>query len=195
MKVKESLKVIFDETPPPPNTSPLKDDDLVEGAIEGSGIETIVYADSDHARDYVDRKSTSGIYTFMRCCLTSLFSKKQTALAISTTEDEYDNKVPIILGRPMLATAHASIHVTEEIKESEGLKEFLMNDDMNGDLEDFLEENDLLPKIKCDTFGSNSRIGLQNGDWTRRLRRRDRKFLGCSGSCDSKEKDSSSKPL
>ncbi|GJV71734.1 hypothetical protein Tco_1491729 [Tanacetum coccineum] len=26
---------------------------------KGTGVETIVYADSDHARDYVDRKSTS----------------------------------------------------------------------------------------------------------------------------------------
>ncbi|GJW72612.1 copia protein [Tanacetum coccineum] len=54
-----------------------------------SGIETIVYADSDHAGDYVDRKSTSGVCTFIGCCLTSWFSKKQTALAISTTEAEY----------------------------------------------------------------------------------------------------------
>ncbi|GJT82748.1 retrovirus-related pol polyprotein from transposon TNT 1-94 [Tanacetum coccineum] len=53
------------------------------------GIETIVYADSDHAGDYVDRKSTSGVCTFMGCCLTSWFSKKQTALVISTTEAEY----------------------------------------------------------------------------------------------------------
>ncbi|GJR86762.1 hypothetical protein Tco_0210773 [Tanacetum coccineum] len=49
---------------------------------KGSGIETIVYANSDHAGDYVDRKRTSGICTFMGCCLTSWFSKKQTALAI-----------------------------------------------------------------------------------------------------------------
>nr|GEU42909.1 retrovirus-related Pol polyprotein from transposon TNT 1-94 [Tanacetum cinerariifolium] len=56
---------------------------------KGTSIETIVYADSDHAGDYVDRKSTSGIYTFVGCCLTSWFSKKQTALAISTTEGEY----------------------------------------------------------------------------------------------------------
>ncbi|GJY61428.1 retrovirus-related pol polyprotein from transposon TNT 1-94 [Tanacetum coccineum] len=56
---------------------------------KGSDIETVVYADSDHAGDYVDRKSTSGICTFMGCCLTSWFSKKQTALAISTTEAEY----------------------------------------------------------------------------------------------------------
>ncbi|GJQ91175.1 copia protein [Tanacetum coccineum] len=52
-------------------------------------IETIVYADSDHAGDYVDHKSTSGVCTFMGCCLTSWFSKKQTTLAISTTEAEY----------------------------------------------------------------------------------------------------------
>ncbi|GJV52935.1 retrovirus-related pol polyprotein from transposon TNT 1-94 [Tanacetum coccineum] len=56
---------------------------------KGTDIETIVYANSDHAGDYVDLKSTSGICTFVGCCLTSRFSKKQTALAISTTEDEY----------------------------------------------------------------------------------------------------------
>ncbi|GJR93473.1 hypothetical protein Tco_0265647 [Tanacetum coccineum] len=56
---------------------------------KGTGIETVVYADSDHAGDYVDQKSTSGICTFVGCCLTSWFSKKQTALAISTTEAEY----------------------------------------------------------------------------------------------------------
>ncbi|GJV76897.1 retrovirus-related pol polyprotein from transposon TNT 1-94 [Tanacetum coccineum] len=58
---------------------------------KGSGIETIVYADSDHAGDYVDRKSTSGVCTFMGCCLTSWFSTKQTAFAISTTKAEYIN--------------------------------------------------------------------------------------------------------
>nr|GEU86688.1 hypothetical protein [Tanacetum cinerariifolium] len=55
----------------------------------GTGLETIVYADSDHARDYVDRKSTSGVCTFRGFCLTSWFSKKQTALAISTTKAKY----------------------------------------------------------------------------------------------------------
>ncbi|GJZ69286.1 retrovirus-related pol polyprotein from transposon TNT 1-94 [Tanacetum coccineum] len=54
-----------------------------------TGKERVVYVDSDHAGDYVDRKSTSGICTFVGCCLTSWFSKKQTALAISTTEAEY----------------------------------------------------------------------------------------------------------
>ena len=56
---------------------------------KGTGVETIVYTDSDHAGDYVDRKSTSGICTFVGYCLTSWFAKKQTALAISTTEAEY----------------------------------------------------------------------------------------------------------
>nr|GEW20939.1 copia protein [Tanacetum cinerariifolium] len=65
-----------------------------KGAIDlsknlGTGIETVVYADSDHAGDYVDRKSTSGICTFVVCCLTPWFSKKQSALAITTTEVEY----------------------------------------------------------------------------------------------------------
>ncbi|GJW94108.1 reverse transcriptase domain-containing protein [Tanacetum coccineum] len=56
---------------------------------KGTDIETVVYADSDHVGDYVDQKSTSGISTFVGCCLTSWFSKKQTALAITTTEAEY----------------------------------------------------------------------------------------------------------
>nr|GEU35262.1 copia protein [Tanacetum cinerariifolium] len=56
---------------------------------KGTGIEPVVYADSDHAGDYVDEKSTSGICTFVGCCLTSWFSKKQTDLATSTTEAEY----------------------------------------------------------------------------------------------------------
>nr|GFD22791.1 hypothetical protein CTI12_AA182560 [Tanacetum cinerariifolium] len=30
MKVEESLNVTFDETPPPPKTSPLKDDELLK---------------------------------------------------------------------------------------------------------------------------------------------------------------------
>ncbi|GJW51492.1 retrovirus-related pol polyprotein from transposon TNT 1-94 [Tanacetum coccineum] len=77
-----------------------------------------------------------------------------------------DNKVPIILGRPMLATAHARIYVfgrkislevgtekvPEELEEPERLEEFLMNDDINRDLGYFLEENDLLPKIDWDTL-------------------------------------------
>ncbi|GKC36903.1 retrovirus-related pol polyprotein from transposon TNT 1-94 [Tanacetum coccineum] len=63
--------------------------DLKQAPKAWTDIETIVYANSDHAGDYVDRKSTSGICTFVGCCLTSWFSKKQVALAISTTEAEY----------------------------------------------------------------------------------------------------------
>ncbi|GJX69566.1 hypothetical protein Tco_0305293 [Tanacetum coccineum] len=56
---------------------------------KGIRIETIVYADSDHAGDYVDHKSASGVYSFMGCCLTSWFAKKQMTLSISTTKAEY----------------------------------------------------------------------------------------------------------
>nr|GEV13424.1 copia protein [Tanacetum cinerariifolium] len=56
---------------------------------KGTRIKNVVYADSDHAGDYVDRKSTSDVYTFVGCCLTSWFAKKQRTLAISTTEAEY----------------------------------------------------------------------------------------------------------
>ncbi|GKC34275.1 retrovirus-related pol polyprotein from transposon TNT 1-94 [Tanacetum coccineum] len=56
---------------------------------KGTEVETIIYPDSDHAGDYVNRKSTSDVCTFMGCCLTLWFSKKQTALPISTTVAEY----------------------------------------------------------------------------------------------------------
>ncbi|GJR87938.1 retrovirus-related pol polyprotein from transposon TNT 1-94 [Tanacetum coccineum] len=56
---------------------------------KGTGVETIIHADSDHTGDYVDRKSTSAVCTFIGCFLTSWLSKKQTAQAISTTEAEY----------------------------------------------------------------------------------------------------------
>nr|GEV08372.1 copia protein [Tanacetum cinerariifolium] len=64
-------------------------DDTKYRDMIGTDVETIVYADPIHAGDYVDRKSTSDVCTFMRYFLTSWFYKKQTALAISTTEAEY----------------------------------------------------------------------------------------------------------
>ncbi|GJX58290.1 retrovirus-related pol polyprotein from transposon TNT 1-94 [Tanacetum coccineum] len=127
MRVEESLNVRFNESPPP-KSSPLVDDDILEKpknvkeaiqdktwtmamqeelnqfktndvwslvpppdnqTIIGIGVGTIIYADFDHAGYYVDRKSTSGVCTFMGCCLTLWFSKKQTALDISTIEAKY----------------------------------------------------------------------------------------------------------
>ncbi|GKA35718.1 retrovirus-related pol polyprotein from transposon TNT 1-94 [Tanacetum coccineum] len=69
-----------------------------------------------------------------------------------------DNKVPIILGRPMLATAHTRIDVfggkiylevdvIDDFGGHEDLVELLKNDDINGDLGDFLHDNDLLPNF------------------------------------------------
>ncbi|GKA26343.1 hypothetical protein Tco_0712452 [Tanacetum coccineum] len=167
MKIKESLNVTFNETPPPSKTSPSVDDDLdeeeikvtkkknLENDIEDETLEIDEVVNIKESRnhplenvignlnqrtlrsqaqnqkmlkkfgledskpmktpmssdtklmkdgecesvdstkyqgmigDYVDRKSTSGICRFVGCCLTSWFSKKQTALVISTTESEY----------------------------------------------------------------------------------------------------------
>nr|GEW05973.1 copia protein [Tanacetum cinerariifolium] len=96
--IKEMLKKFSLEDSKPTKTSMsteiklTKDDeaDFVDSSkYRGTRIETIIYADFDHAGDYVDRKSTRGICTFMECCLTSWFAKTQKALAISTTEAEY----------------------------------------------------------------------------------------------------------
>ncbi|GJT32262.1 retrovirus-related pol polyprotein from transposon TNT 1-94 [Tanacetum coccineum] len=44
---------------------------------KGTGIETVVYADSDHARDYVDRKSTSAEYVSAgKACQQALWMKQ-----------------------------------------------------------------------------------------------------------------------
>ncbi|GJZ69605.1 hypothetical protein Tco_0633155 [Tanacetum coccineum] len=50
------------------------------------GIEVCVYVGSDHAGDYVDRKSTIRVCTLVGGCLTQWCCKKQMALAISTNE-------------------------------------------------------------------------------------------------------------
>ncbi|GKC64716.1 hypothetical protein Tco_1097314 [Tanacetum coccineum] len=42
--------------------------------------------------------------------------------------------------------------VPDDFREPENLEEFLMNDDINWDLGDFLEENHLLPSMDMDSF-------------------------------------------
>ncbi|GJU88096.1 hypothetical protein Tco_1300519 [Tanacetum coccineum] len=56
---------------------------------KGTGVETIVYADSDHARDYVDHKSTSGVCTFMGYCLTHILIIKMP----KSSNDKKENKL------------------------------------------------------------------------------------------------------
>ncbi|GJX93822.1 hypothetical protein Tco_0348408 [Tanacetum coccineum] len=95
MKVEESLNVTFDETPPPPKTSPLEDDELVEEeAIEvsktkpiGNNLEDISLENNQIVN--IKESKTHPLENVIGCYLTSWFSKKQTALAISTTEAEY----------------------------------------------------------------------------------------------------------
>ncbi|KAI9112576.1 hypothetical protein K1719_016499 [Acacia pycnantha] len=49
----------------------------------------VAYSDSDHAGYKTDRKSTSGQCEFLGGSLVSWFSKKQTTVAVSSTEAEY----------------------------------------------------------------------------------------------------------
>nr|GFA83467.1 retrovirus-related Pol polyprotein from transposon TNT 1-94 [Tanacetum cinerariifolium] len=75
-----------------PMKTPMSTETKLARDEEGESVDDTKYKgmiDSNHAGAYVDRKSTSGICTFMGYCLTSWFSKKQTTLAISTTEAKY----------------------------------------------------------------------------------------------------------
>nr|GEV00734.1 retrovirus-related Pol polyprotein from transposon TNT 1-94 [Tanacetum cinerariifolium] len=68
MKVKESLNVTFYETPPPPKTSPLKDDELVEKeAIERSSGNDLLTGNrgSDHYTSSLQETTSSTPICFM----------------------------------------------------------------------------------------------------------------------------------
>jgi hypothetical protein len=56
---------------------------------KGSTFDLIRYSDSDYAGCKVDRKSTSGTCQFLGRSLVSWSSKKQTSVALSTTEAEF----------------------------------------------------------------------------------------------------------
>ncbi|GJS21151.1 retrovirus-related pol polyprotein from transposon TNT 1-94 [Tanacetum coccineum] len=84
--IKEMLKKFSLEESKPMKT-PMSFDTKLMKDKECESVDSTMYRGM--IGDYVDRKSTSGIYTFMGCCFTSWFSKKQTVLAISTTEAEY----------------------------------------------------------------------------------------------------------
>ncbi|GJU00861.1 hypothetical protein Tco_1111199, partial [Tanacetum coccineum] len=84
--IKEMLKKFGLEDSKPTKT-PMSTEIKLTKDDDADSVDSSKY--QDHAGAYVDHKSTSGICTFMGCCLTSWFAKKQTALAISTTEAEY----------------------------------------------------------------------------------------------------------
>nr|GEX90005.1 retrovirus-related Pol polyprotein from transposon TNT 1-94 [Tanacetum cinerariifolium] len=98
-----------------------------------TGIETVLYADSDHARDYMDRKITGDICTFVGCCLTSWFSKKHTALAISNTEAKYPSNpffddimdAPPRPLNPLPLQSHPSLDITLSLSPITHLDHFL----------------------------------------------------------------------
>ena len=63
--------------------------DLALWYLRGCNFDLIGYAEADYAGFLVDRKSTSGMATFLGPCLVSWSTKKQHSVAMSTTEDEY----------------------------------------------------------------------------------------------------------
>jgi uncharacterized membrane protein YciS (DUF1049 family) len=52
-------------------------------------FDLIGYSDADYAGSLVDRKSTSGMATFLGPCIVAWASKKQNTVALSTAESEY----------------------------------------------------------------------------------------------------------
>ncbi|GJU67357.1 copia protein [Tanacetum coccineum] len=84
--VKEMLKKFGLEDSKPIKT-PMASETKLTRDEDGEPIDDTKYRGM--IGDYVDRKRTSGMCTFMGCCLTLWFFKKQTALAISTTKAEY----------------------------------------------------------------------------------------------------------
>ena len=54
-----------------------------------SAFDLVAFSDSDYAGASMDRKSTTGGCQFLGCRLISWQCKKQTMVAISTTEAEY----------------------------------------------------------------------------------------------------------
>ncbi|GKE15876.1 retrovirus-related pol polyprotein from transposon TNT 1-94 [Tanacetum coccineum] len=62
---------------------------------KGTDIETIVYADYDHAGDYVDRKSTSGICTFVGCYIhyRSQIRKRWKGMSTSTMDETSSHRL------------------------------------------------------------------------------------------------------
>ncbi|GKF55286.1 hypothetical protein Tco_0165626, partial [Tanacetum coccineum] len=72
-----------------PKTTHLESVKRIFRYIRGTSHLGLWYPEGTEIETIVDRKSTSNVCTFMGCCLTSWFAKKQTALAISMTKAEY----------------------------------------------------------------------------------------------------------
>ncbi|GKE72809.1 hypothetical protein Tco_1534850 [Tanacetum coccineum] len=81
--IKEMLKK-FELEDPKPTKTPMSKEIKLTKDDEADSVDS-----SKYQGDYINHKSTSGVCTFMGCCLTSWFAKKQTSLAIPMTEAGY----------------------------------------------------------------------------------------------------------
>nr|GEU37142.1 homeodomain-like protein [Tanacetum cinerariifolium] len=98
-------------------------------------------------------------------CLQELVSGK---IKIEEASMEDPCLLLLSLGLTFLEGKYLGSQEGKKIEEPEGLEEFLKNDGINGDLGDFLEEYDVLPKIDWDTLegipdsDDEIRIGLED---------------------------------
>ncbi|GJW64667.1 hypothetical protein Tco_0116551 [Tanacetum coccineum] len=74
----------------------------------------------------------------------------------------------MLLIKDIMTNERHTTQVPEEFEKPKGLEECLMNDDINENLGDFLEENDLLPKIVWGTLDilpdSDDEMGIRLED-------------------------------
>nr|GEW29273.1 putative retrotransposon protein [Tanacetum cinerariifolium] len=97
MKVKESLNVTFDETPPPPKTSPLEDDELVE---EEEAIEQTALAIFTTKVEYVSARKACQQALWMKQALIDYgVSGRAVELEeiqdVDTSPSENNSEIPI----------------------------------------------------------------------------------------------------
>ncbi|KAK9689748.1 hypothetical protein RND81_09G078400 [Saponaria officinalis] len=72
-----------------PMSTPMATTTKLSSDENGKVIDATIYRDADYAGCLVDRKSNSGIATFVGPCLVTWGSKKQNTVALSTAESEY----------------------------------------------------------------------------------------------------------
>ncbi|KAL8126645.1 hypothetical protein AgCh_013776 [Apium graveolens] len=72
-----------------PKSTPMNTSVKLTKDEQGTPVDVSKFRDADYAGSQVDRKSTSGAFEFLGDCLVAWHSKKQTSVALSTTEGKY----------------------------------------------------------------------------------------------------------
>ncbi|XP_070054871.1 secreted RxLR effector protein 161-like [Nicotiana tomentosiformis] len=70
--------------------------DICQWYPKGSNFDLVGYSDADYAGFLVDKKSTSGMAYFPDSCLVSWATKKQNSMALSTIEENLENRFVLV---------------------------------------------------------------------------------------------------